>query len=722
MALLGEEGDPLSLEGVPEIAQHLETVRPEGSTISRQGAWEVLLFLDGLASLKKRWPKGERFSLLFAWVKGIRTLDGLATRLGEVFDSSGEIRDAASPGLLQVRSQLDSTRREIMGTLQRLLAKPQLQAHFRDRSITIRNGRYVVPVKSGSVHRVGGVVQDHSASGETAFLEPHSVVGLNNRLVSLERREEKEIERILRELSGKIRAHRGALSKNRRILGHLDLIFAKARWAMQRDAHVPAVVSRGHMGIERGYHPLLLSTKGREGTVPLDLTLGKGFTTLVITGPNTGGKTVVLKTVGLLVLMVQSGLPVPASEDSQFPVFTNLWSDIGDEQNIEQSLSTFSAHMVKIREMLEKARPPALALIDEIGAGTDPAEGAPLAMAIIDELHQRGVWVVATTHYDSLKAFARMRRGMENASVTFDVETLRPLYRLEVGVPGRSNAFAVAERLGIPKRVVDRALRWKGRRESEADRFIRELEREIERVRAQQERLKEEEERLKERISRGEEELRRRMEEVERLWEEEQRYISEIKGEIKEAKRQLNDPKRLEFLQRKTAQRAREVGQRRPRFASEQGVISPGDLVRIRGTNREGPVLSVGTKRVRVEVGGFVMEVPPEEVELVKRGGGDVPASPGDVLFRPARVSAPPLEINLVGKRVDDALTILDRQIHNAYLAGRESIRVIHGIGQGILKSAVREALAEHPLVSRVEELPPSEGGAGATLAVLKEE
>ncbi len=721
-AVLQEEGEPFSLEGVPDILPYLEMVRPKGSSIPKQGAWEVLLFLEELTALKTRWQEKERFSLISGWIKGLRPLEGLMESLRSIFDSSGEIRDEASSGLWEVRSRLNLTRREIMGSLQRLLAKPQLQSHFRDRSITIKNGRYVIPVKSGSVHRIGGVVQDHSASGETAFLEPQQVVHLNNRLVSLEREEKREIERILLGAAERIRSHLGSLKKNRQILGHLDLTFAKARWALKWEANVPAVVQKGALSIQKGYHPLLLLQKGKDRTVPLDLTLGKGFTTLVITGPNTGGKTVALKTVGLLALMVQSGLPVPVSEDSQFKIFTNIWSDIGDEQNIEQNLSTFSAHISRIKEMVEKAAPPGLVLIDEIGAGTDPAEGAPLAMAIIDELHSRGVWVMVTSHHDSLKAFARMRRGMENASVAFDVETLQPLYRLEIGVPGRSNAFAIAQRLGMPRRVIEKAMRWKGKREKEADRFIRELEREIKRVKSQQERLKKDEERLRRRIAQEEERLRKRREEIEGLWEEELRRLTELKEEIREARRSLSDHRKLDRLQREVADRVKETGKRRPISFTSQP-IRIGDVVKIKGTSKEGPVVWLSSKKARVEAGGFLIEVPIEELELVRKGDASkAPDSPQDVLFRPAKVKAPPYEINLIGQRVDDALALLDRQIHDAYLAGRESIRVVHGVGQGILKSAVREALQEHPLVSRIEDLPGSEGGAGATLAVLKED
>ena len=418
---------------------------------------EIENFLRALESLKNYFLKEsemeERFPRIFKLVQGMQIFPHLTLELEKCLTQGGEIKDSASGLLFSLRSEERSLQGKIRQTLESYLRTPHYQKYLQENIITMRHERYVLPVKQEFRRQIPGVVHDQSASGVTLFIEPLPVLELNNRLRGIKGRIEEEIEKILRRLTTLISNHYPGIISSYEAYGELDYILARGRLSVLHKAREPSLNNRGIIVISKGRHPLLPP----EEVVPGDVHLGRDFNTLVITGPNTGGKTVTLKTIGLFTLMAQCGLHIPAAKGTELGIFEDVWADIGDEQNIEQSLSTFSGHMLNIIEILSKAASSSLVLLDELGAGTDPSEGSALAMAILEELHSRGVRTVATTHINDLKVFAHLKEGMENASMEFDPLTLRPSFKLLIGVPGQSNALNVAERLGMPRELTARA-------------------------------------------------------------------------------------------------------------------------------------------------------------------------------------------------------------------------------------------------------------------------
>jgi DNA mismatch repair protein MutS2 len=611
--------------------------------------------------------------------------------------------------------------------------------------ITMRSDRYVLPVRAEARGQVRGIVHDQSSSGATVFVEPLVVVEMNNRLRQLQIEEHQEVERILAELSEMVGGEAPYIVLAVELLAEIDLNLAKARFASAMRASPPKLNAEGRLLLRQARHPLLTGK-----VVPIDFWLGIDARMVVITGPNTGGKTVALKTVGLLSLMALSGLHIPAGDDSEVPVYHDIFADIGDEQSIEQSLSTFSSHLSRIVEILRDATPDSLVLLDELGAGTDPSEGSALARAILSHLLDRGVETVATTHYSELKAFAHERPSVENASVEFDVETLSPTYRLTIGLPGRSNALAIASRLGLPNDIIEQGREFLGSAGVEMESLLTNLaeERKVaadERYRLSMERAEAEYQRKEvERMRRETEEERERI--INAAREKSRREADAAQAELARIRTQMRrnmTEERLEQLReraRKLEERNAPLPSRGRPAAIERGEtigdaddVAVGDQVRVRSLGQRGEVMAAANGRgeVEVQVGAMRMRVAASNLERLSRrqaraeagaavGGSGAATYPQMVTLPPRDDSAAPeMQLDLRGWRVEDALSEVDSYLNDAAMTGLPTVRLLHGKGTGALRQAIRETLRHHPLVKSFESVPQREGGDGITVVTL---
>lgn len=730
MDLLRLLGD-VSLGGVQDIRPSLRRAEV-GGLLNTAELLEIAGTISAGRKLKHQVLQIDEehpFPIIREWVNRIEGLRPLEEEINRCIDEHGEVSDHASPNLRQIRNHIRQVQREIRSTLEGILRNPSYQKMLQEALITLRNDRYVIPVKQEYRSAFGGIVHDQSASGSTLFIEPASVVALNNRLRQWELEEQREVERILRELTAQVAASVDALRKNIEALAELDLILAKARYARRIRGVCPRVESERVIRLKRARHPLIPMEKA----VPIDITLGDPHQGIIITGPNTGGKTVCLKTVGLLALMMQAGLPIPADEGSSFPVSSGIFADIGDEQSIEQSLSTFSSHMTQIIRILEQADDHSLVLLDELGAGTDPTEGAALAIAILQDLLDKGCLVVATTHYSELKQFAHAHPGVTNASVEFDVRTLRPTYRLLVGVPGKSNAFAIAGRLGLSASIIERAKAQLSSEEHRLEEMIAALSRdraiaEEERRRAEALRLEAEslQRELKEKLSRWEDEKERMRESARR---EAQTIVSRARREAEVVLRQLREwakerpdglkehqlieaKKRLDDavpdVQPVTAAVTRQQNER----------IEPGDEVMVLTIRQRGRVLEdLGEGEYQVQVGILKMKVHRRHLEKVQPRKNE-PESGTTATYRRASDDVRP-ELDLRGKKVEDALAEIDKYLDSAVVAGYQRVSLIHGKGTGALRTGVQQFLRQHPHVKGYRLGGPGEGGSGVTVVEL---
>ncbi|MBV9282949.1 MAG: endonuclease MutS2 [Chloroflexi bacterium] len=648
----------------------------------------------------------------------------LVEALARTFSDRGEILDSASPALRRIRSDINTAQGRLMERLNSMVSSAENRTALQEPIVTVRNGRYVIPVRQDSKNKVPGIVHDQSASGQTLFVEPLAVTEMNNRLKELQLAEQREIERILQALSEQVARHAPELTRTVIALRDVDVAFAKAKYAGALRAYEPRLNAEGRLSLISARHPLL-----QGDVVPISIWLGGDFRVLVITGPNTGGKTVALKTVGLLSLMAQAGMHVPAAPESELAVFPKVFADIGDEQNIEQSLSTFSSHMRNIIGMMPEIDAESLVLLDELGAGTDPQEGAALARSLLESLLESGARAVVTTHYSDLKTFAHEREGVENASVEFDVETLSPTYRLIIGLPGRSQALAIAKRLGMPERVLARA------RQHVSAGAVR-----IEKLLAQIQEERQEIGRLFERARDLHDDARkirdRVRSELRDIQAERERILAEAREEGASAVRQLRARLRqIEEEAQGTASR-REQRELRARVEEAQSVaaealgsapgiagpvepalqpIRPGAVVAVGSLGQQGTVLSVADGEAEVQVGQFKMRVALDDLQVLSKKER---APERTVEFRPAR-EAPPREIDVRGWRADDALRELDQYLHDNYMHGQNTVRIVHGKGTGALRKAIREQLSEHPLVKSIQAEKPELGGEGVTVVNL---
>lgn len=644
-------------------------------------------------------------------------------------DENGAVRDTASADLRRIRGEIRTMNARIKDKLESILRSSGTQKMLQEQLITQRNDRYCIPIKIEYRGSFDGIVHDQSASGNTLFIEPAAVVQMSNNLRELEIKEEREIEKILLRLSGEIAQHADVLLDAQDALAELDFIFAKATYANDLRATRPEMNEQGIINMRRARHPLI----PRDVVVPSDLRLGEDFTLLVVTGPNTGGKTVTLKTFGLLTLMAMSGLHVPADDHSVLSTFDEVFADIGDEQSIEQSLSTFSSHMTNIVNILDQVDFRSLVLFDELGAGTDPTEGAALAMSILDFLKERGVKTVATTHYSELKGYAYNEPSAINASVEFDVQSLRPTYKLLIGIPGRSNAFAISERLGLRKDIIEVA---KGRLKTEdveVDSLIRKLEQNqltAEKEREKAESLRREWEQMKadfeqERetfhaqkdkiMERAEQDARKAVlmadREAKEIIEELRRIAAEERGQVKEH-RLIELRKQLEAS---VPELKRETRVAKAKPSARQ--LQVGDHVRVVHLNQKGDIVELKGKQAMVQIGSMKTKVSIDSLELLPKEKAPTRTVVGRKGTEPKSIG---LELDLRGYNIEDGILKVDKYIDDALLTGRGVLHIIHGKGTGVLRNGIQEFLKSHRYVKTFRYGVEGEGGNGVTVVTLK--
>ena len=734
-----ERAAGVGIGGARDIGPAIERA-VRGGRLDPQQFLDVWSTLDAAAGLKPHLADARR-PLLRDLGRLLHPLPAITSTLARSFDPAGELLDTASPRLgglrAAVRVAFDRLRRASIRSSRR-----ELGSALQEPIITLRNGRYVVPVRADAKGRVKGIVHDASGSGQTLFIEPLVVVELGNAWREAQVAEQEEVERILDELSALVGANAGALRETLGALARFDFWSAKAQLAGEMGASRAETASRPEVALCSARHPGL---SGR--VVPIDVRLGDGFTALVVTGPNTGGKTVALRTLGLLALMHQSGLHVPAAPGSRLPIFKDVFADIGDEQSIAQSLSTFSGHMRSIIRIVDAAAPGTLVLLDELGAGTDPTEGSALAQALLDHFIRAGALVAATTHYAELKAYAHTTPGAMNASVEFDLETLSPTYRLTIGLPGGSQAFAIAERLGLPPALVAdaRSRLTESQRTFEATLArIREVETE---TAESKERMREAEVRAGEALRAAADERRKaqqsRADTERRAREEAERLVAELRSELETARRslergQLTAPAIDSVLERAEdrlaqAPAAAKAGRAAAPAATSAGGASPaatwsvGDEARSRSGGWVGRIaeLDRGKKRATIETGAMRVSVEVADLEPVGPGGSGSRADPARARatnvaeLRLSRARNVPLSLDLRGARVDEALGALESYLEDASLAGLAKVTVIHGLGTGALRDAVRTESSTHPLVKSVRAGERGEGGDGVSVVEL---
>lgn len=643
-----------------------------------------------------------------------------------------EIFDGASPALARIRRAMRLANEKVREKLNSMIRSTAYQKYLQEPIITIRNGRFVIPVKQEYRQQVPGLIHDQSSSGATLFIEPSAVVELGNEYKKLLAEEADEIERILTELTAMLAPYADEIREDLNIMGQIDLVFAKAKLSRELNAVMPRLNRNNYVRIVRGRHPLIPADR----VVPIDIWIGRDYRSLIITGPNTGGKTVTLKIVGLFALMVQSGIFVPANEGSEFPVFEHIYADIGDEQSIEQSLSTFSSHMKNIVGILDKADENSLVLLDELGAGTDPIEGAALAMSILEELNDRHCICVSTTHYSEIKAFAMTHEGMENASMEFDIDRLCPTYRLYIGIPGKSNAFEISSRLGLPNSIIDKA---KGFLKGEDVRFediissaqsqhrIAEEERKMaEEARAELEKLRADAERERRKLDEDRNRLQAKAKEdakriVADTKREMEKLIVEIRS-IKDIDRSAAD--RVIQAARDTLRATETAVNEKEAIKKEDNTKPPktvraGDTVNIVTLDQKATVLSAPDSKgeVMVQAGVMKLNVKLKDIRLIEEKKAAAPTSGKVGLGAGKQVG---LELDVRGMLVDEANIIVDRYLDDAYNAGLSEVNIIHGKGTGALRAGVQAFLKRHPLVKGYRMGNYGEGDAGVTVVTLK--
>ncbi|EIT85414.1 recombination and DNA strand exchange inhibitor protein [Fictibacillus macauensis ZFHKF-1] len=675
---------------------------------------------------------GIELPLLAARVEEIDPLQELEAAIKACIDDNGHVMDSASPELRTIRGQLRTFEARVREKLESMVRSSSYQKMLSDTIITIRNDRFVLPVKQEYRANFGGMVHDQSSSGATLFIEPQAIITINNQLKEAKAKETREIEKILRELSGVVGEHAEPLLHNVAVLAQIDFIFAKAFYSRELKATKPIMNDQQSMSIIKARHPLI----DAEAVVPIDATLGGAFQSLIITGPNTGGKTVTLKTIGLLSLMAQSGLQIPAEEQSEMTVFETIYADIGDEQSIEQSLSTFSSHMVNIVDILKTVNYKSLVLFDELGAGTDPQEGAALAISILDYVFARGARVVATTHYSELKAYAYNREGVMNASVEFNVETLRPTYKLLIGVPGRSNAFEISRRLGLDVRIIDEAKAQISAEDNKIDNMIRSLEDNQKRAEFEREEaiaLRQDAEKLKQDLQQKLEQLEAErdglLEQAERKAEEavaaakktaedvikELRTFQQEAGNVKEH-RLIEARKKLDEATPTLRTKKKKQGAPKPKAVD----FEPGDEVKVLSFGQKGHIIAkVSNQEYSVQIGILKMNVSRNDLELLKQPKEKKQEPRAFVKVQGSDDHVSP-ELDLRGKRYEDAMLEVDKYLDEAMLAGFAQVSIIHGKGTGALRSGVQQLLKTHPNVKSTRMGAANEGGSGMTVAILK--
>ena len=769
--------DPVPLDSVLDVREVIRRITPEEAYAPPEDLLALRLVLATTRRLKSYFAQREgKYPSLAERVRRITALKALEDRIGEVVDADGRIRDNASPELFRLRRLIVQRQGQLRETLLRALREAAAQGHATEEQPTIRSGRMVIPVRAEAKRKVQGFVHDVSASGQTVYIEPAASLDLNNEVRELETEERREVERILKAVAARLREHTGEMQGNLRVLAEFDLLQAKARLANQLDAHVPQLGDDGVIDIRDGRNPLLLlhfADQQKEGeapreVVPLDLTLGDGFQTLVITGPNAGGKTVAMKTVGLFALMTAYGLPIPADARSQMSLFDRLIVDIGDEQSIEEDLSTFTSHVSNLKHMLAQADVRTLVLIDEAGTGTDPAEGGALAQAVLERLTDVGARTIVTTHHGTLKAFAHNQEGIANGSMQFDQATLTPAYRFQKDIPGSSFAFEIAGRIGLDASILDRARELVGEQKTALEELIVDFET---RNQSLADRLAESEEMVRlaenerqqyqgraEKLRKERDAIRQQaLEEAERIVQGANARVERTIREIKEAQaeREMTQQAREELtryqqnLQKKAQNAARRIRreqagrpaapkpsrtseragkQKRRRNGKAQqdqrettsGPLREGDQVVLDGGSTSAEVLEIEGDEAVIALGSMRLRT---DLERLTKVGGPrrqqvTVRQPAGKASDLAAVKAQ-RRIDVRGQRVGEMLPVVERFVDDAVVANLDRVEILHGKGTGALRQAIRERLADLPGVADFEDAPWDEGGPGVTYVAL---
>lgn len=731
---------PLPLGGFYDIEDSLHRARKGGSLTMKQ-----LLQIHFNLSLARRVTTFLKSDLPpLPVIQSIGEVIAVHKNLEDEIDrcilSEDEMADNASPELKQIRRAILRQNDALKSKINHIINSAENRTMLQDAIVTVRDGRYVIPVKQEHRGKFPGIVHDQSSTGATVFIEPQVIVNLNNELRQLELQEKAEIERILAELTARVAEHYHDLLNNQKLLVQLDVIMAKGKLSMLQHGEEPQISEDGELVLKEARHPLLDPKK----VVPIDLSIGGCYNTLVITGPNTGGKTVTLKTAGLLSMMAQTGLHIPAAGGSRIPVWKDIFADIGDEQSIEQSLSTFSSHMTNIVDIVKHAGEGCLVLVDELGAGTDPTEGAALAIAILEDLEKKGAATIATTHYTELKKYAISTEGVENASMEFNVETLSPTYRLAIGVPGKSNAFEISQKLGLPGEIIETSRRLLDGGDIQFEEVISALEADkkaAEEERDEAVRLNQEMKIRKEELEQQAKKLEEKKTEILNKAKEEARQIlQEAKDVSKEVQEELRELKKIESL----GQRNRIFDENRKKLRDAAGKyrekvirevndnpvsaeeLRLGDRVKVLSLGQNGEIVTLPDEKgeLTVQVGILKAKVNLDDIMLIEGGALDV-NRPRKVrknygsMYK-TKTQNVSISIDVRGKSLDDAVMDVDKYLDDATMAGLKEVTIIHGRGEGILRKGLQEMMRSHKHVKRFRKGNFDEGGDGVTVVTLK--
>ena len=743
----------IPLNGLKDIRRSLTHAAKVGALLDAEELLDVRKVAQIPEDIHRSFEKRDReeFPNLFAIVDALPVFPELVEAINHCIDTEGMLLDRASPELRTIRRQLSRLRENIHQKLEATLRSPAHQKAIQERVITSRNNRYVIPIKQEARSSFRGVVQGQSTSGATFFVEPLEIVQMNNALHEAAEAEQREIRRILLDLTDRVRDNLHELELSLDLLAEFDFLNAKARFSLALDAIEPKLNTRGVVKLIEARHPLLAfhlqnersSDSGSDRNtdlpthvVPTNIHIGKTFNTLIITGPNTGGKTVVLKTVGLLTLMAQSGLHIPAEQGSQVAIFDQVFADIGDDQGIEQSLSTFSSHITKIAEMLRKIEHAeySLVLLDEIGAGTDPSEGTALGMALLDWFGERQVNTIVTTHYGALKAYAHTQQTMENASMEFDWTTLRPTYRLQIGIPGSSNAIKIASQLGIPSEILDEAQMHLGNNNVAVEDLLV-------RLQQTQDELETERALLHDKIQAAETASQKHTQLLQTLETERHTLKQQAENEardivanarktveklVADIRKQQASKESIRNAFSEIASAKKSLKKDPPKKQSNQPKlkVNVGDKVRVKKLNRFGEVTAIksrGKTPLQILVGNMQMQAAYHEVDSVhrKQETSNLSTSVLDIQYSKSNTIGS--ELNIRGLLVKEAVDLTDKYLDDAYLAGLPTVRILHGKGTGALRKAVHDELRENPRVTKYQFAPLSQGGEGVTVVTFKE-
>lgn len=682
----------------------------------------------------------ENIDILSELVHLLEVFKSFRLELDRAIENEDSLKDTASSELRDIRRNIVRQKEAIKSKINQIISSADNKEVLQDTLVTIRDGRYVVPVKQEHRGRVKGIIHDQSGSGATLFIEPQIIVNMNNQLKEFIVEEQREVVRIIKELSSRVGEIGELLDNNQKILLHLDFVMAKGKLAYKENLHEPNISQEGEIKLKGAYHPLIR----KEKAVASDILLGKTFSTLIVTGPNTGGKTVTLKTVGLLSLMAQSGLFISAQEDSTLPVYNNIFADIGDEQSIEQSLSTFSSHMTNIVSIIKKARYNSLVLLDELGAGTDPTEGAALAIAILDRLKEQGCHIIATTHYTELKKYALKTEWIENASMIFDVDTLSPTYKLEIGLPGKSNAFEISKKLGLDEEIIIRSKRLINKEDLAFEQVLDAIERDKKQAEEEKEeaillniQIKKLKAEIEEKDKKGKELrenlLKKAREEARSIVKEAEKTAKEVQEELKELIKIESLGERTKKLENSKRKLKDSAGRYREKFIVETNnvpidinEVKVGDRVKVVTLNQNGEILALPDSRgdILVQIGNMKMKCKAKDLKLIAEGRTKelkkktAKANYGS-LYKGKKMSISQ-NINVQGENLDDAICRIEKYLDDAILSGLKEVTIIHGRGEGILQKGIHNFLKGNRQIDSFSFGNYNEGGTGVTLVKFK--